>query len=347
MEKSTSSLIPDILKIALIFLIAVILVSVSLYILMLTAIKGDEVEVPNVIGKSFLEAFEILSENNLRIRKMDVRKHSEGLPENYVVEQRPMPGDKVKSGRKISIILSRGAEEGTVPRVVEKFVPEAESLIKSAGLEVGNVVRVHSNDFPQEGVIIAHTPPPNATVQRDSKVNLLVSLGPHSVQLIMPDLRGMELQAVSKLLETKQLKLGLVTRKASSDKADVVLDQVPQPNERIGTGAAVDVVVSSGELSEAVLRGVVLRYAVPRRPKPTPTGDPPYAPPEDLSDRSVRIVLEHEGKTRTIVEKNFPPDKLLEYFLQVKGQGIAKIYVDDMLAEVMICTWPSTEFVPR
>lgn len=348
MEKSTRSLLSDILKIAFIFLIAVILVSVSLYILILTSIKGKEIEVPNVIGKSFLEAFEILNENNLRIHKMEVRKYSAGLPENYVVEQRPMPRQKVKAGREISVFLSSGAEVGTVPRMVEKFVPEAESMLKSAGLEIGAVVKIHSDDFPQEGIIIAHTPPPNVTVQRGSNVNLLVSLGPHPVQLTMPDLRGMRLQEISKLLEIKELKLGRVSRKVSSEEADIVLEQIPLPDERIDTGTAVDVVVSSGESSEAVSRGVVLRYKVPRRPKPHPPEDPQDPPPkEDLSDRSVRMVLEHEGKTRTIVNKDFPPDKLLQYFLQIKGQGIAKIYVDDMLAEVMICAWPSTEFVPR
>lgn len=349
----TRSLLTDILKIAFIFLIAVILISVSLYILIVTTIKGNEIEVPNVIGKSFLEAFDILNKNDLRIRKMEVRKHSPGLPENYVVEQRPMPRQKVKTGREISVILSSGAEEGTVPRVIEKFVPEAESILESAGLKIGSVVKIHSEDFPQEGIIIAHTPPPNVTVQRDSKVNLLVSLGPPPTQLTMPDLRGMKLQEASKLLEIDKLKLGSVTRKASSEEADVVLGHTPQPDQSIDTGAVVDLIVSSGDSSGAVLRGVVLRYKVPRRPKPPPPENPEEGPlPEDLSPRRVRIVLEHEGKTRTIVNKKFPPDKLLEYFLQIRGQGTAKIYVSDdddhdMLAEVMICPWPSTEFVPR
>jgi len=180
-------------------------------------------------------------------------KYDAGWPEDYVVEQRPMPKQKMKAGRPIKVFLSRGTEAVTVRRVIGQSVSEAESILKSVGLKIGSVVEVHSDDFPQKGIIIAHTPTANATVQRDSKVNLLVSLGAYSVRLMVPDLRGMKLQSVLELLESNGLRLGRITREVSPvvEEANVILEQIPQPNDRVESGTTVDVVVSSpGEALE-------------------------------------------------------------------------------------------------
>ena len=336
MEKPRRSLLTDILKVVFIFLVAVILLSVATFFLLRSVIRGNQVEVPNVIGKSFVEASRILSEHGLRTPIIEDYKYSANLPKDYVVEQRPVPKQKVKLGRDIRVFLSRGAESGMVPRLIGQPVSEAELTLKSVGLEVASIVKVHSDDFPQEGIIIAHTPPPNAAVQRGSKVNLLVSLGPHSVKLMMPDLRGMKLQSASELLESSGLKLGHITRKASPviEEADIVLEHAPQPDDPVERGAAVDITVSSSaEPSVTPSRMVVLRHKVlpkPIMPEDSEQGGITY---DSSTPRHVKIVIEHEGGRRTIVDKTFVPGRLLEYPLRISGRGIAKIYVDDMLIE--------------
>jgi len=323
------SLLSDILRVAFIFLAAVIVLLLVFFILMRIVVRGGEVDAPNLVGKSFVEASQILSDQGLPSPKIEGYKHSADLPRDYVVEQRPMPKQKMKAERAIRVFLSRGIEMGTVPRVIGQPVSEAESILKSAGLEVGSIVKIHSDDFPQEGIIIAHTPPANVTVQRGGKVNLLVSLGRYSLELMMPDLRGMKLQSASELLESSGLKLGRIKREASpvAEEADTVLEQTPQPNDPVERGATVDLVVSSfGEVLEGKEpRMVVLRYKVPAEAKGL--GDPEI---HDSSPRHVKIVIEHEGGRRTIVDKTFTPGKLLEYPLRIIGRGIAKIYVDDM-----------------
>ena len=327
MEKSRESILLDIFKAAIIFLTALVLLSLVSFFVVRSIVKGKEVEVPNVIGKSFMEAFDILSEHNLNIRK-EGYKYSADLPENHVVEQRPIPNQKVKSDREIKVFLSRGTEAETVPRVIGQTVSETESILKAVGLKVGSVVRVHSDDFPQEGTVIAHTPPANATIERGSKVNLLVSQGSHSVRLIMPDLGGMKLQSALEQLEALGLKSGRVNRKDSPvvEEPGMVLEQIPLPNDRVQRGTLVDLVVSSGGASQNATRIVVLRYKV--LPRPASLENPPEY--EDSSPRHVKIVLEHEGKTRTIVDKMVAPGSWLERPVQISGRGIAKIYVDDM-----------------
>lgn len=333
MAKSRGSLLAVILKVAFIFLAAVIMLLVVFFFLLRFVIKGNEVEVPNVIGRSFVEASEILSEHGLRTPKIEGYKYSADLPKNHVLEQKPVPKQNVKAGREIRVFLSRGTEAVIVRRVIGQPISEAESILKSVGLEVGSIVRVHSDSFPQEGAVMAHTPPANATVQRDTKVNLLVSLGARSAQLAMPDLRGMKLQDALELLESSGLRLGRTTREASPvvEEAGIVLEQVPQPDDRVERGTMVDVVVSSpGEPSEATSRMVVLRYKVPAKPESPEDPEQSGVVYNSESPRHVKIVIEHEGGRRTIVDKTFTPGRLLEYPLRIVGRGVAKIYVDNM-----------------
>jgi beta-lactam-binding protein with PASTA domain len=323
MEKD--SILPDVSKAVFIFLVALILLLLVSFFVARFLVRGKEVEVPNVIGKSFVEAYDILTENNLRIRK-EGYKYSAELPEDYIVEQRPIPNQKVKVDREIRVFLSRGTEDETVPRLIGQTISEAESILKSIGLEAGSIVRVHSDDFPQEGAIIAHTPPGNATIQRGSKVNLLVSLGPHSVESVMPDLVGMKLRNAQETLESMGLKPGRVVRKDSPvvEEAGIVLEQIPQPGEPAERGIAVDLVVSSGGEPKQTPRTVVLPYKVPPRQV-----SPEEPRQEDLSPRHVKIVVEHGGGTWTPVDTMLTPGNYTAP-LRIIGRGIAKIYVDDM-----------------
>jgi hypothetical protein len=78
---------------------------------------------------------------------------------------------------------------------------------------------------------------------------------------------------------------------------------------------------------------VVLRYKVPPKPIRPENPEEGGITYDSSSPRYVKVVIEHEGGRRTIVDKTFIPGRLLEYPLRISGRGIAKIYVDDMLIE--------------
>ncbi len=317
MEKE--KLIPNLLKVVLIFFAAMVFLSIVFLISLRFIIGGNEVEVPNVIGKSFREAFDILNKSKLRIA-VEGHKYSAELAEDYVVEQRPMPNQKVKADRVVKVFLSRGSETGTVPRVIGQELFDSESVLKSMGLEAGLVVKVHSDEFPRAGFVIAQTPPPDIKIERGSKVSLLVSLGSYSTKLSMPNLGGMKLQSAIDLLESTGLKLGNISRQESQliKEPNVVIEQNPQPNDMVEQRTQVSLVVSPEASTVKTSRTVRLKYKVPEDP-------------EGKSDpRHVKITVEHEGGTIMVVEGNFLPDTLLEYPLNIMGQGTAKIYVDDM-----------------
>lgn len=247
MAKSSESKISSILRVMIIFTLAVIFLLIVFFIILQFTIKGEIVEVPDVIGKSFVDATQILNKNDLATPKIEGEKYSGEIPKGYVVDQRPSPGSKVKKGRQIKVFLSKGAEAGIVPRVIGKTITEAQMDLTARGLEIGLIVRIHSDDFPQEGTIIAHTPPPNAAVQKGTKVNLLVSLGPYYRQLTMPDISGMKLENAIEFLKSRGFKLGTVGKQVSDEvyESNIILEQDPQPGTRVRSGAVVNVIISS------------------------------------------------------------------------------------------------------
>ena len=345
MEKSSDSLLVDILKVALIFLLAAAMLSVASFSALRVIVRGKEVEVPNVIGREYTDASKILGEHGLNTVKIEGEKYSATLPKGHVIKQDPIPMKKVKLGRTIKVFLSKGTELGQVPRLTGYPVTDVESRLTSAGLEMGAVVKVHSDDFPQEGIIIAHTPPADVIAEWGAKVNLLVSLGPHSVTLMMPDLRNMDLQKALETLKRSGLKQGRITKETSPAirKADIVLEHSPQADERVERNTAVDIVVSSGKISKGTYRRAILSYVVPLRPRILE--DPEEQ--EDLSPRQIEIMLEHEGGMQKEPPRASAPGTLLSIPLRIKGQAIVKIYVDGIFTKTMICNPPSRKFVAQ
>lgn len=342
-------MLSDILKVALIFLIAVALLAGASFFALRIIVIGNEIEVPNVIGKSFVDAARIMDENDLYI-VIEGEKYSAKLPEGYVLKQDPIPKHKVKPERVVKVFLSRGTEQGRIPRLIGHPVSDVKPMLASYGLEIGAVVKVHSDDFPQEEIIIAHTPPPDATAQWGSKVDLLVSLGPHSVTLTMPDLKGMKQQKALETLTQIGLKQGYITREPSPEgkKIDVVLRQFPPPNDRVKRGSIVDLVVSSGEVGAS--RTVLLSYIVPARPKTKKELENSIGPwEEDLSPRSVRLELSHAGAAQPIMvsKSGSPGTRISHVWRRVRGIAVLKIHVDDIFTETMICKPPSTSFASQ
>ena len=96
---------------------------------------------------------------------------------NQITARCSVPGEVTES---VSLsacdIFGRCAAQVTVPNVVGLSRTEAETLIASAGLNVGSVTTALSANF-QPGQIVSHDPPGNAVRSPGASVDLVASLG--------------------------------------------------------------------------------------------------------------------------------------------------------------------------
>lgn len=206
---------------------------------------GQEVVVPDIVGMDINEANNELKNVNL-VMEVKEKKFSDEFDKNQIMFQDPAKGQKVKEGRHINVILSLGSEKIKVPSVVGKELSAAEITIRNEGLEIGTIDPIYDEKY-KEGYIISQEPRAGTRVDKNSKIDLMVSKGETPDKVAMPDLLGRTLEEAKKLIEDSNLVLGDVKKK-ESDKylANQVMEQDTKAGVMVEEETPVNLVISTG-----------------------------------------------------------------------------------------------------
>jgi serine/threonine-protein kinase len=276
---------------------------------------GEKVTVPNVVNKSVVEALDMLSERGLELRKAGAR-NSSVVPEDYILSQDPLPGSVVKEGRPVSVVISLGSKISLVPDLAGKSLREARVDLNRAGLRAGRFSRVH---HPEErDVVLAQSPQSNEYVDRETPVDMLLSLGPRPREYRTPDLIGLPLEKVSRVLEAMGVTVGDITTKIDlSHPQGTILDQDPRPGSPIAEGSSISLVMSTlhGEGQQAERKLGVFLYRVP------------YG----FWSKSVRIEVVDPESSRTIYNEVDEPGANIKVVFGYTAQCTVKVYLDGKL----------------
>lgn len=217
------------------------------------AIRSPEVEVPNVTNPfgTYLTLTQARTElANEGFEIAEVRRVERLVPRDTVLEQDPPPGPAKRdcaflslfcSNPKVTLTVSAGPGQSEVPDVVGLEEDVAKRRIESAGFQP-SVKRRHSEEVP-EGEVIQTNPRPGATLQQGSEVTLIVSSGPR--QVTVPALIGVQLEVAEARLTARDLEVEVSEREDEAP-AGQVLEQDPEPGERVPVGTTVKLVISKG-----------------------------------------------------------------------------------------------------
>src|SRR5664280_2916464 len=99
------------------------------------------------------------------------------VPKGTVLSANPASGATVAQGSSVTLTVSSGPANVTVPSLAGLSQPQAGVLLGQAGLNVGNVTSQASNQY-SAGLIIASRPGTGASVTPGSSVDIVVSSGP-------------------------------------------------------------------------------------------------------------------------------------------------------------------------
>lgn len=83
---------------------------IGLGVVLFVSLRGEEVTVPEIVGKNFDQSEDELASLGLRIKRRADRYSQE--PPDTVLEQLPKPGDTVKTGQMILVVTSKPNPEG-------------------------------------------------------------------------------------------------------------------------------------------------------------------------------------------------------------------------------------------
>jgi eukaryotic-like serine/threonine-protein kinase len=220
---------------SIILMVAILAVAgvVSALTAMRFAIRGREVEVPEVVGKTKEEAEEILKRRGLKLRPSSSRFSSE-VAEGRVIEQIPPSRTRLKVDRTVKVLLSLGPRKYAVPSLVGTSVRAAQLTLAQRQLSLGNTLYAHTPQGDASSVIY-QSPKPGTQEGTDPSVNILISLGPPAQYFIMPDLIGKPAELVASRARTEGFRLGKIEyRKYPGVESGVVIQQKPQAGYRLG-----------------------------------------------------------------------------------------------------------------
>jgi serine/threonine-protein kinase len=209
---------------------------------------AETVGVPYVISLTQAEASDKVINAGLQ---PEVITANNSIEKGKVINQSPVAGTKVTRQSKVTITVSSGPGDVTVPDVTGSNQASAEAAIRALGLTIGQVEQV-DNPKVEKGQVIETNPKAGTTVAAGSAVTLRVSSG----KVKVPGVVGLQLgDAQQKLADVR---LTTTTKfKESTQKEGTVLSQTHN-GETVDIGTEIVLTVAS---------------------KPQPTTTPPPPPP--------------------------------------------------------------------
>ena len=196
------------------------------------AIRGREVAVPDLAGKTEAEAQDILNKSGLAL-KVSSKQFSAKVPEGHVLEQIPGKGTQLKTSRTVKVLLSLGNRRFAVPNLLGTSLRAAQLMLNQRRLTVGNTLYAHT-PVGEPSTVAYQSPTPGTVEGTDPSVNILISLGPSSEFFIMPDLIGRPAEIVMARARTEGFRVGKINYKSYPGvDPGVVIQQKPQAGYRL------------------------------------------------------------------------------------------------------------------
>ncbi len=185
-----------------------------------------EVIVPALEKKGLVDALRTASESGLTLQ-YDGVDFDEGLPAGTVVRQSPTSGMKVRSGRSVRVVISKGGQAIFVPLLMEKPMAEAQSMLGMEGLQVGGVNEVY-HETAEEGFVVGQSPSSGTIVTRGALVDVEISKGPPPAGLpVVPDFTGKSVEEVRSWVESNGVKLDVKEDAKAAGASGSVVVQYP------------------------------------------------------------------------------------------------------------------------
>lgn len=213
------------------FLLIAILITVGIISAVVgirVAVRGDEVQVPSLVGQTVDQAKKSLTGLEL-VLEVNGERYDAAATAGKIVSQLPPAGGRIKANHPVQVIVSLGMRRNPIPDLLGSSMRSAELMVMQSGYELGNVSTIDlDNAGGQEGVIRQY-PTPQSREVLSQKIDVLVNQ-PHAQRFIMPDLMGQNIAVVTSFLEANELKVRppVYREYQNADKGEVV-KQYPEP----------------------------------------------------------------------------------------------------------------------
>jgi beta-lactam-binding protein with PASTA domain/tRNA A-37 threonylcarbamoyl transferase component Bud32 len=270
------------------------------------------VMVPELAGKVLVQGQEEAKQLGLVVMISGWRNDPE-VPANVIISQSPLPGEQVKQGREIWVLVSKGQDLATIPFVGNMTLKEAAIELQNADVSMGNVSRVYHEEIEKDWVI-SQNPKSGLEVPKNTPVDLVVSDGPEPQTVKTPPVTGMMLDEAKATLVNSLLGVGSINYQPSPEPEGTVIGQNPSPGTEVPYQYRVSLTVS-GKTTTAKHR-FVKTFRVPEE----------YGGTTNLVH--VVITVRDDAGERIVYDRLLQPE--VEQTVQFEWEGTQATVITDM-----------------
>ena len=223
------------------------LTALLLAVAALLLLGGEKKDVPLVTGQPLSIASDRLEDDGFEV---EVERRPDRAPVEEVIDQDPNGGTKADEGSTVTLVVSSGPGEITVPTVDTFSERRAVRELTQAGCgerEDSSLcgfkveVRQQSSDEVDEGRAIRTNPPGGSQAEVGSRVFLYISSGPKQVEV--PDVIDLARESAESTLD--RAGLGFTIRQEESDEEPgTVIAQDPAAGTTVDKGSRVQLTVA-------------------------------------------------------------------------------------------------------
>ena len=204
---------------------------------------AEKVQVPNVVDRSEADAERMLQDAGLKVTHGEAQ-YSDSIAEGNVISSNPVAGTEVDEGTSVTIVVSLGKESVKVPDIRNKSAADAEAALAAQGL-TGSASQDYS-DSVAAGSVISQSPEPGASVEKGSTVSYVVSLGPRTQTVEVPDVLKSYPDVAQKLMSEAGLTAAYGGEQYSDYPQGTVCRVNPEVGVKVAKGTTVYYWVSMG-----------------------------------------------------------------------------------------------------
>ncbi len=245
---------------AMVAILVVAAIGLLMYMMISSGIRASEsknVEVPEFVGKMYDQ---IKADKSYKFNFEITADYVEDKPINVVLRQDPAPHSKdVKENATIKLVINSTSTTTEVPKV--KNYAENDAIAKLQQKNFNYYVSRVTSAEVQKGYVIDCSPQEGMQLEIGTTVTLIVSDGPGTEKIEVPDVVGMSFDAAQASLEAQ----GFTTQKSQvpSEKSEgLVVATDPLAGNKLTKGTLVTIQVSDG--SKAVTS---IKYTLNNFPK--------------------------------------------------------------------------------
>lgn len=200
--------------------------------------EPEQVTIPqNIIGMSAIEAQRTLDGLGLNMEQ-GTAISSDTVEKGKVAATDPKPGSKLDKGSTVTIQLSSGAAEITVPDVSGQTQDAARKTLEDAGLRVGSV-KYEDDSKVEANRVIRTTPEAGSSASADEEIILVLSSG--YVSIDSAKVVGKSQDEGLKYLATLGLQTNTVTEETNKTPNGQIISIEPNGRVKVGTSVTVKV----------------------------------------------------------------------------------------------------------